>query len=80
MHILISLQVWDFLSNISYLIFDSYEMKVEYLMAPDKMLVHPNSYFLMTIFIKTQLSERKIQKEKTKSQKFYYYIAFLVYY
>lgn len=39
-----------FLSNI-YLIFYSCEMKVEYLMAPDKMLVQPNSYFLMPTFI-----------------------------
>lgn len=41
-----------FLTNMSYLIFESCEIQVQYLMAPERVSVYPNSYFLMTIFIK----------------------------
>lgn len=64
MHILTSLQLWDLWSNILYLIFDSHEVKVEYLMASHKMFIHPNSYFLLTIFRKNNFQKEKYKRRK----------------
>lgn len=40
-------------------------MEVEYLMAPERILAHPNSYFLMTVFTKRK---QTFKKKNTKGE------------